>query len=155
MAFGIITIVHAILAVFVIIELGLMADVVDSTTGFWGTNTPSSYAFMLFNSVWSLLILVYLAVTPLFLAKFYHNLAALAILVITTIFWFAGSIAMAANFGAPDCHGFSVCQTAQAAIAFGFFIWAIFTGLTVLEGLSASRGGSANADKTAPTASTV
>lgn len=98
---------------------------------------------MLFCTIWSLLMLVYLALIPLFAARFYHGLAALVILAVTTIFWFAGSIAMAVFWGNPDCGGNTYCQCIKAAIAFGFFIWAIFTGLTVMEalGFMRSRGG--------------
>jgi len=143
---GIIPIVHAVLAVFLIIELGLTGYVVDATNGHgrwhW-VDTPSSFAFMLFCAVWSILMLIYLALIPLFAARFYHGLAGLVILAITTLIWFAGSIAMAAKVGSPDCGGNTLCQSIKAAIAFGFFIWAIFTGLTVMEGLGfmRSRGG--------------
>ncbi|KAL6801296.1 hypothetical protein GGI42DRAFT_326110 [Trichoderma sp. SZMC 28013] len=104
---------------------------------------------MLFNSIWSLLILVYLAITPLYLARLYHALVAFVLLVITTIFWFAGAIAMAAFIGVPACHGNTFCQTSQAGVAFGFFLWAGFLALTVLEGLTTLRG-HARADKTTP-----
>lgn len=152
---GIITIIHAVLAVFLIIELGLTAYVVDifNPRGWgWGADTPSSFSFMLFNSVWSILILFYLALTPMFAQRLYHSVVALGLLAVTTIFWFAGSIAMAAKIGVPDCHGSTPCQSAQAAVAFGFFIWAIFTGLTVMEGLAymRSRGHAAHADTTKP-----
>lgn len=140
MEFGIITIVHAVLALFLIIELGLTGAIVDQTA--W---TPSSFSFMLFCAIWSILVLLYLALTPRFLPRAYHTMVALGLLVVTTIFWFAGSIALAARIG-THCHS-SLCQTAQAATAFGFFIWAIFTGLTVMEGLAFSRGsGGATAD---------
>lgn len=148
MALGIITIVHAVLAVLLIIELGLTAYVVSVTDDAWWSNTPSSFSFMLFNVIWSLLVLIYLAVTPAVLARLYHSLVAVGLLVVTTIFWFAGSIAMAAYIGVPKCHGNNFCQSAQAAVAFGFFIWVAFTGLTIVEGLAfmRSRGHGANAD---------
>ncbi|KAF4469855.1 hypothetical protein FALBO_3295 [Fusarium albosuccineum] len=146
MALGIITIIHAVLAVLLIIELGLTAYVVDATNPrYWGGGSPSEYAFMLFCAIWGILVLLYLALTPLFAARLYHNLVALGILAVTTIFFFAGSIAMAAFIGVPNCHGSTFCQSAQAAVAFGFFIWAIFTGLTVMEGLAYRRGGSSTA----------
>ncbi|KAF4983936.1 hypothetical protein FZEAL_761 [Fusarium zealandicum] len=153
MSLGIITIIHAVLAVLLIIELGLTAYIVDVTDPHFHRGTsPSEYAFMLFCAVWSILALIYLAVVPLFAARLYHNVVGLAILAVTTIFWFAGSIAMAAFFGVPDCQGFNFCHCVKAAIAFGFFIWAIFTGLTVMEALSfmRSRGHSAHADTTKP-----
>lgn len=106
---------------------------------------------MLFTTVWSILMLIYLALARFF-PRIHNTMVAFGILVITTIFWFAGSIAMAAFLGVPRCHGNNGCQTAQAAIAFGFFIWAIFTGLTIMEGLAfmRSRGHSARADTTKP-----
>jgi hypothetical protein len=142
MAFGIATIAHAVLAVFLIIELGLMAYLVD----WWWS--PSSYNFMLFNTIWSILVLLYLALTTTVLTRFFHAMVALGLLIVTTIFWFAGSIAMAAWLGVPNCHHSTPCGSAQAAIAFGFFIWAIFLGLTVLEGMAfmRGRGPSAHAD---------
>ncbi|KAH6609067.1 hypothetical protein Trco_002413 [Trichoderma cornu-damae] len=148
MALGMVTIIHIVLACFVIIDLGITGYLVDKTTVF-GFSAPASYAFMLFNSIWSLLIVAYLAITPLYLARFYHALAAFVLLVITTIFWFSGAIAVAAFIGVPKCYGNTFCQTAQAGVAFGFFTWAGFLALTVLEGLSTLRG-HARADKSTP-----
>lgn len=96
---------------------------------------------MLFCSIWSILVLLYLALTPRFFARAYHGIVAFGLLAVTTLFWFAGSIALADRIGVPSCHGNNFCQCTQAAVAFGFFIWAIFTGLTVLEGLASLRGG--------------
>ncbi|KAK4086069.1 hypothetical protein Purlil1_9598 [Purpureocillium lilacinum] len=149
---GIITILHAVLAVFLIIELGLTAYVVSITSGSWygWWFGSSSVNFMLFNSIWTLLVLVYLAVIPRFAERAYHSLVALVLLGVTTIFWFAGSIALAARIGVPDCDHGSACrgiQSAQAAVAFGFFIWVIVTALTVFEGLGFLKGG-ARADTT-------
>jgi uncharacterized BrkB/YihY/UPF0761 family membrane protein len=145
MEFGIITIVHAVLALFLIIELGLTGGIVSDTNGYW-SNSPSSYAFLLFCTIWSILVLLYLALTPRFAPRLYHGMVALGLLLVTTIFWFAGSIAIAV-FVSDHCRHGSHCQTAQAATAFGFFIWAIFTGLTVMEGLAFNRTrGGATAD---------
>ena len=98
---------------------------------------------MLFNSIWSILVLAYLAVTPRYLERFYHHMVALGLLAVTTIFWFAGSIALAAFVGTPNCSGpgCSTIQSAQAATAFGFFIWAIFSALTALDGMAFLKGG--------------
>ncbi|EKJ70457.1 hypothetical protein NXS19_012656 [Fusarium pseudograminearum] len=139
MSMGIITIVHAVLAVFLIIELGLTAYMVDFTDGWW-TNSPASFAFLLFCAVWSILMLLYLALTPLFAPRIYHNMVALGILALTSLFWFAGATAVAAHIGVPHCHGNTRCQATQAAVAFGYFIWAIFTGLTIMEALAFMRG---------------
>ncbi|KAI9149119.1 hypothetical protein HJFPF1_11167 [Paramyrothecium foliicola] len=141
MEFGIFTIIHAVLAVFLIIELGLTGWCVDVTHGFWGSATPASWAFMLFNTIWSILVLIYIAVIPLVFARAFHSLVALVLEGITAIFWFAGSIAMAVTVAGG---------TPAAAVAFGFFIWALFTGLFVYDllGFLRSRGHSAHADTT-------
>ncbi|RGP71635.1 hypothetical protein FLONG3_7070 [Fusarium longipes] len=136
MAMGIITIVHAVLVLFLIIELGLTAYMVDFTD-FWGT--PASYSFLLFCTVWSILMLLYLALTPLFAPRIYNNMIALGILALTSLFWFAGATAVAAHIGVPHCHN-TACRSVQAAVAFGYFIWAIFTGLTIMEALAFMRG---------------
>ena len=107
---------------------------------------------MLFNTVWTILVLVYLTVVPRLLASLYHSLIALVLL--ATFFWFAGSIALAVRLGAHTCGGGDFCtsyQSAQAATAFGFFIWALFTALLVFEALGFLQHGikgRANADGT-------
>ncbi|KAI0506684.1 membrane-associating domain-containing protein [Xylaria bambusicola] len=140
MAFGFAPIVHIVAAVFSIIELGLTAY--WASLYHWGyTNySPSSVNFMVFNSVWSLLVLAYIGLVPLYMTSVFHRLAALALNVITAIFWFAGAIAVAVGFGGPyDCRGNTGCQVAEAAIAFGFFLWAIFTFLAVVDAIESLR----------------
>lgn len=72
---------------------------------------------MLFNSVWSLLVLLYLVLTPLYAANLYHKLVATGLNTVTAIFWFAGSIALAV----VTAGGVSA-----AATAFGFFLWCVY-----------------------------
>lgn len=135
MALGFAAIAHIVAAVFSIIELGLIAYIIsvyDGTyTGYswWGgysysgSWSPDRTNFMLFNAIWSLLVLAYVGLTPLYMTSIFHKLAALALEVITMIFWFAGSIALAVMIGAPACHGNTFCGSYEAAIAFGFFLW--------------------------------
>ncbi|TQV97042.1 hypothetical protein V2A60_000310 [Cordyceps javanica] len=132
---GISTIVHAVLVLLLIIELGLTAYLVSRSGG-----NESRFNFMLFNSLWTLVIIVYTGLVKRAFSRLYHAIVGLALLAITAIFWFAGSIAIAARIPIR-CHGFHDCQVAQAATAFGFFLWAITTALAVIEGLG-SRGGS-------------
>jgi len=133
MEFDLIIIIIITLAVLSIIELGLTGYVADTyPVGY----VASEVSFMVFNSVWSLLVLAYLGLAPAFFPKLFHKLAALGLAVVTTIFWFAGSIAAAAGLGAPKgCSRGRWCASFQAFIAFGFFIWAGFTGLSILFGL--------------------
>lgn len=114
--------------------------------------SPSQVNFMLFNAIWSLLVLAYVGLTPLYFTGLFHRLASLTLLAITTVFWFAGSIALAVDLGTPVCHGNNVCGSDEAAIAFGFFLFALFAFLTALDALEAmrSRGHATNAPKPQP-----
>ncbi|KAI0390827.1 membrane-associating domain-containing protein [Xylariaceae sp. FL0594] len=143
-------IVHIVAAVFAIIELGLTAYYASLWHGTWsrygynwggpGSSSPPVVNFMVFNSVWSLLVLAYVGLTPLYMTSVFHRLAALALNVITAIFWFAGSIALAVGFGGPySCGANTTCGSVEAAIAFGFFLWALFTFLAVVDGIESLR----------------
>ncbi|KAI1840308.1 hypothetical protein JX265_013757 [Neoarthrinium moseri] len=144
MAHSWLSIVHAVAAVFAIIELGLTAYIASWWGGYWSFDRVN---FMIFNSVWSLLVLAYVGITPIYMTSIFHKLAALVLNVITTIFWFAGSIALAVAFGHSG-------GTAAAAIAFGFFLWALFMVLTVVDALESlrSRGHNAPATSNKPSA---
>ncbi|KAI1463258.1 marvel domain-containing protein [Daldinia caldariorum] len=150
MAYGFIPIVHIVAAIFAIIELGLtayLASGYDSWFGFGGYS-PSRVNFMIFNSVWSLLVLLYVGVTPLYLTSVFHRLAALALNAVTTIFWFAGAIALAVFVGGPySCGADTFCGSAEAAVAFGFFLWALFTFLTVIDAIDSLRSRGHNVSK--------
>ncbi|WYZ43763.1 hypothetical protein EsH8_VII_000199 [Colletotrichum jinshuiense] len=135
---ALVPIAHIVAAVFSVIELGLSAYVA-SATGNWWWRSPDIVNFIVFASVWSLLVLAYVGLTPLYATRLFHKLVSLALLVITTIFWFAGAIALAVYVGPGHCGANTVCGSAQAAVAFAFFIWAIFTFLTVLDTLEAMR----------------
>ncbi|KAI1810142.1 hypothetical protein GGS20DRAFT_221340 [Poronia punctata] len=143
MAFGFVPIAHIVAAVFAIIELGLtayLASAFHSWFGFYG-NSPSSVNFMIFASVWSLLVLLYVGLTPLYMTSIFHRLAATVLNIITAIFWFAGSIALAVVFDGPG-------GVAAAAVAFGFFLWAIFTFLAVIDSMESLRRRGHSADTT-------
>ncbi|KAK8103663.1 membrane-associating domain-containing protein [Apiospora kogelbergensis] len=156
MALGFLPIVHAVAAVFAIIELGLTGYVVSLYQGWWGwgaysSRSPDRINFMLFNSIWSLLVLAYVGITPIYMTGWFHKLAALVLNALTALFWFAGSVALAVAVGAPHCDS-SYCSSLQAAVAFGFFLWAIFMGLTVLDGLESLRSRGHNVPNSKPSA---
>lgn len=126
MALGFVPIAHIVAAVFAIIELGLTAYIVSGYDGYYPYNdsySPDRVNFMLFNAIWSLLVLAYVGLTPLYLTSIFHKLAALALEGVTVVFWFAGSIALAVFIGAPRCGANTFCGSYQAAVAFGFFLW--------------------------------
>jgi hypothetical protein len=120
MAYGFVSIVHIVAAVFSIIELGLTAYVASAFFG-W---SPSRVNFMIFNSIWSLLVLLYVGLTPLYMTSLFHKLVALGLEAVTMLFWFAGSIALAVYVGGPhNCGANTWCGSISAAVAFGFFLW--------------------------------
>jgi len=150
MAYQFVPILHIVAGVLAIIELGLTAYLASVAQTPWGNFSPSQVNFMIFNSVWSLLVLAYVGLTPLYATRLFHKLASLALEALTMLFWFAGSIALAVLVG-PGCGRGSWCGSAQAAIAFGFFLWIIFVVLVVLDALEAmrSRGHNTHAHKPA------
>ena len=88
------------------------------------SRSPAIINFLIFASVWSLLVLAYIGLTPIYLAGFFHRLAVLGLLVVTSIFWFAGSVALASFMGGPwNCGGNTWCGSIEAIIAFGFVTW--------------------------------
>jgi hypothetical protein len=136
---GPVSIAHVVAAVLCVIELGLTGYVASRFDGFVGGSSPDSVNFMVFNSVWSLLVLVYIGFVPLYYDRFFHKLISLGLESITCLFWFAGSIAMAAKFGNPTCGTDTSCGTVKAGIAFGFFIWLIFCALVAIDTLNLFR----------------
>ncbi|RYP52341.1 hypothetical protein DL768_002452 [Monosporascus sp. mg162] len=137
-------------AVFCIVELALTAYIANSLGSVvlgYRFNLPR-VNFMIFNSVWSLLVLAYVGLSPLYFPRMSHKLVATGLNCATAIFWFAGSIALAviARVGLWGGGG----GAWGAATAFGFFLWIIFTFLAVL-GVLEARGTSSTA-KTPSTA---
>lgn len=101
--------------------------------------SPSSDNFMVFASVWTLLILIYLALAPRFFSAFAHPAAMLGLDALTMLFWFAGFIALAVFYhqtndvyvGDVDddvvYHACGIiggyCKEVEAAVVFGAFEW--------------------------------
>jgi len=127
-------IVQGILA---IICLGLTAYVANSWSYYWYIGTPSSIAFMLFTSVWTLLALVYLIVAPMKFPTAAHKFAVLAVEALTMLFWFAAFIAVAVLVSGI-CYG-HVCDSGKAAAAFGAFAWLTFAATTTLAAMHVFR----------------
>ncbi|KAL1979496.1 hypothetical protein VTN96DRAFT_5693 [Rasamsonia emersonii] len=138
-------------AVFGIIVLGLTAYVINwENERWWGS--ADSVNFMLFNSIWTLLIVLpYLCLVPNFFIQLSNVRAILALEIITMIFWFSGFIALAAALPPASGCGYSACQSAQAASAFGAFEWVLFSITTAFGVRLLMRPAQA---KTAPQAAT-
>lgn len=81
---------------------------------------------MLFCSVWTLLAVAYLVLSPTYYAAAAHKYAICAVEAVTMIFWFAAWVAVAALWGDIGCGSRGgVCGAGTAAIVFGAIIWYI------------------------------
>ena len=92
---------------------------------------------MVFTAVWTLLVLIYLALAPRFFSTVAHPIAMLGLDALTMLFWFAGFIALAVwHHRAEDVYvgdGYEYfqacsivggyCREIEAAVVFGAFEW--------------------------------
>ncbi|CAK7265761.1 hypothetical protein SEPCBS119000_001677 [Sporothrix epigloea] len=141
MAYGFVGIIHIAAIIFAIVELAMTAYCVHYFDHFFGSDSaPSLLKFLLFASVWSIVVLLYIGITPLYFTRFFHRLASLALEWITMIFWFAGSVALATDVGGPaHCGGNHYCSIIRAAIAFGFLMWFVFLLLVIVDTFESLR----------------
>ncbi|CAF9933498.1 MAG: hypothetical protein HETSPECPRED_008666 [Heterodermia speciosa] len=126
--------------VFAIISLGLNGHAVHwYNTSSLSSSSPPRINFLLFTSIWTLLSLLYLTLTPRFLPSAAHKYAILALDAVTMIFWFAGWVALAVfKENLTLCWG-AICHVVTAAIVFGAFEWILFLVTTVLAALHVWR----------------
>lgn len=97
----------------------------DIVSGFYG-DVPSELSFIVFVSVWTMVVTIYLLVAPLNFPRLAPVIAVLALDALTMLFWFAAFIALAvwkSNLGL--CFG-RICNTIVAGIVFGAFEWLVF-----------------------------
>jgi len=131
--------------VFAIIVLGLTAYVANDYNGGYyarGNASPSQVNFMIFCAVWSILAVAFLILSPRYDTQARHvghKFAILAVDAVTAIFWFAGFIALAVFIGVPDCGNNHICGSLQASVAFGAFLWVLFSATAVLDTLHVFR----------------
>ena len=115
---------RAIQILFAIILLGLTAYLVN----FFNDKTvqgdsPSRVNFMLFNSLWTILVASYLLFAPRLSHPLNHKYAILGLDAVTCIFWFAGFIALAVLYhDLIFCVG-HICSVMVASAVFGAFEW--------------------------------
>ncbi|KAF2202664.1 hypothetical protein GQ43DRAFT_439509 [Delitschia confertaspora ATCC 74209] len=122
-------------AVFSVIVLGLTAYIVDV---FW--DSPNSVNFMLFTSLWTLLVVAFLVIAPSRFPQFAHKYVILALESITMIFWFAAWIAVAALWGDWKCGSKGGwCGAGTAACVFSALLWLTFLATAVMAALHVRR----------------
>ncbi|KAF2829065.1 hypothetical protein CC86DRAFT_345520 [Ophiobolus disseminans] len=130
---------------FSVIVLGLTAYLIDAYNGPWdGAGwSPHSVNFMLFTSIWTLLAVAYLVLSPTRFPRAAHKYAIGAVEFLTMLFWFAAFVAVAVRWG--DAYwGYwgrkgTFYQSGVAAIVFSAFLWLTFVATTVLAALHIRR----------------
>jgi len=132
---------RAVQVVFSIIVLGLTAYVINAFNTPYGWDwSPDSVDFMLFCSIWTLLVVAYLVITPSRFPHLAHKYAVAAVEAVTMIFWFAAWVAVATLWGDWHCGSRGgVCGAGTAAIVFSAFIWLTFVITTIVSALHIRR----------------
>ncbi|KAK4197579.1 membrane-associating domain-containing protein [Triangularia verruculosa] len=126
---------RAIQGVFALVVLALSGYVAHWYNTTTVISSPSEINFLFFCSLWSLLsiatleILIPRVIAPKTAAS---NYIALGVELSNILFWFSGFVALATFLSKLlFCRG-SVCQSAQADVAFAAAGWLIWTGTGVL-----------------------
>lgn len=93
---------------------------------YYEIDVPSEVSFILFVSVWTMIVTIYLLLAPLKFPSLAPVIAILALDAITMLFWFAAFIALAVwKSNLFDCYG-GICDKIIAGIVFGAFEWYVF-----------------------------
>ncbi|KFG82330.1 hypothetical protein MANI_028351 [Metarhizium anisopliae] len=138
---------QAFLAILLFVQLGLTGYATSLESGLEGSQPSKSILFMLGNTVWSILALAFISITPLVLSYALHNLVALLLLAVTTIVWLGGSIAIASILRDLFENRKSIYAISQPIVAFSFFIWATFAALMSLEVVGLLKGAYRNGEQ--------
>ncbi|KAF1839324.1 hypothetical protein BDW02DRAFT_148118 [Decorospora gaudefroyi] len=128
--------------VFSIIVLGLTAFIVSEYVN-W---SPASVDFMLFTSIWTLLVLIYLTLAPSRFPRAAHKFAIMGVEALTMLFWFAAFVAVATYWADQWWAGrgtFYNCGI--TAIVFSALTWVTFVAT-----LGLAARGSPRSDATGP-----
>lgn len=132
-AYSPILIVRVIQIILAILVLALSANTIHGTENYYGFSfyfTIDGYS--LFCSIWTLLVVGYFIIAPMFVSVIAIPILGFVIEIITTIFWFSAWIALATLWGPGSCRSISWCSTGKASIAFACFTWLSFMATTIL-----------------------
>jgi len=86
--------------------------------------SPSEINFLIFNSIWTILTLVYVTIVPMKFPRAAPRYALLGADCLAMIFWFSGFIALAVFLTSRVCFG-NVCNVAKTAVAFSAAEWCV------------------------------
>ncbi|KAK0674478.1 hypothetical protein QBC41DRAFT_965 [Cercophora samala] len=146
---------RAIQGLFALLVLALSSYVAHWYNTTTVISSPSSINFLFFVSLYSLLSILSLELLiPRFVAPrtAASNYIALGVELSNVVFWFAGFVGLAVFLSKLlFCRG-SVCQSAQADVAFAAAGWLIWTGTGVLGVREVVRKGGLMSWKKGPAA---
>jgi len=126
------------LAVIVLGLAGYVAHWYDAETL---TASPSQINFLIFVPIFTLVVILYLELTPRYTPRASHPYAHFALEVVTTLFYFAGFIALAVFLAKLlFCRG-SVCAAARADAVFAAFSFVVWLLTTTILGMQIFKGG--------------
>lgn len=128
MVLDLIIILRLAQALLSLVALGLNASVTHFFNSHQFHRGPPNYlAFLVFTSTWTLLVSIpYTTFAPPYFPAYINRWASLAFELLTTLFWFAGSIAGAVHLASLDvCRGL-MCHNARAGVVFAALVWLCF-----------------------------
>ncbi|KAI0900896.1 membrane-associating domain-containing protein [Annulohypoxylon nitens] len=127
--------------VFAIIVMGLTAYVAHWYNVDTLTSSPSQINWLLAVSIFTIVSVLYLELTPRFVPKLSHQLVAMGLEACNALFYFAGFIALSVFMSRLlFCRG-SVCGAAQASIAFGAMEFLLWTASAIVMGKEVAKSG--------------
>ncbi|KAI1760874.1 membrane-associating domain-containing protein [Hypoxylon sp. FL1150] len=134
--------IRAAQMIFAFIVLGLTAYVAHWYNVDTMSIAPSQIDWLLAVSLITIVSVLYLELTSRFMPRFSHPLVALGLETGNALFYFSGFVALSVFMSRLlFCRG-SVCQSAQAAIAFGAMEFLLWTASAILMGMELAKSGS-------------
>jgi len=134
-------ILQIVLSLVVLGTAGYVVNWYSSDTSDTSIASPNQINFLIFVPVWSFITIAYLEITPIYAKRASHPYAHFALEIVTTIFYFAGFIALAVFLSKLlYCRG-SVCASARAAAIFSSLSCATWILTTILLGVEIFKGG--------------
>ncbi|KAI1135293.1 membrane-associating domain-containing protein [Hypoxylon sp. FL0543] len=105
------------------------------------TSSPSQIDWLLAVSLFTIVSVAYLELTPRFIPRLSHQMVAVGIEATNAVFHFSGFIALAVFMSRLlYCRG-SVCGAARASIAFGAFEFVLWTVSLIITGKEVVQSG--------------
>ncbi|OTA57292.1 hypothetical protein K449DRAFT_437571 [Hypoxylon sp. EC38] len=133
--------IRAAQLVFAIIVMALTAYVAHWYNVDTLTSSPSQINWLLAVSIFTIVSVAYLELTPRFVPRLSHQMVAVGIEATNAVFYFSGFIALAVFMSRLlFCRG-SVCGAARASIAFGAFEFLLWTASLIIMGKEVAKSG--------------